>query len=318
MRNKKHKYKNMSEESLKFGNSKKQNKYCSNESNVFTEIIMLFVFSFFLILSWLGFFKLLQFQYIFTIYRYINHSFSTYFPIQLTSNFLILIFLFTEIIITLISTFFIIKLIAIILKKRTNKLFKKKPILISIPIISNSLLFLLGILIKNNNESLNFYYIGLIIDEVSLFALLKINFDKKINHNFFNIDYDNDFMGKVFEDYLFEILLALDLYYCYYVIFQIIYFYSNYNTEILNFSGIVINFSMGLVSLYTNFNLKSIGFNIMYFIIYLGIFIFQFTIREEERKEYQVGYGEIISSLIFLIYFFVENIYLICMNIDND
>ena len=318
MRNKKNKYKNMSEESLKFGNSKKQNKYCSNESDVFTEIIMLFVFSFFLILSWLGFFKLLQFQYIFTIYRYINHSFSTYFPIQLTSNFLILIFLFTEIIITLISTFFIIKLIAIILKKRTNKLFKKKPILISIPIISNSLLFLLGILIKNNNESLNFYYIGLIIDEVSLFALLKINFDKKINHNFFNIDYDNDFMGKAFEDYLFEILLALDLYYCYYVIFQIIYFYSNYNTEILNFSGIVINFSMGLVSLYINFNLKSIGFNIMYFIIYLGIFIFQFTIREEERKEYQVGYGEIISSLIFLIYFFVGNIYLICMNIDND
>ena len=318
MRNKKHKYKNMSEESLKFGNSKKQNKYCSNESDVFTEIIMLFVFSFFLILSWLGFFKLLQFQYIFTIYRYINHSFSTYFPIQLSSNFLILIFLFTEIIITLISTFFIIKLIAIILKKRTNKLFKKKPILISIPIISNSLLFLLGILIKNDNESLNFYYIGLIIDEVSLFALLKINFDKKINHNFFNIDYDNDFMGKAFEDYLFEILLALDLYYCYYVIFQIIYLYSNYNTEILNFSGIVINFSMGLVSLYTNFNLKSIGFNIMYFIIYLGIFIFQFTIREEERKEYQVGYGEIISSLIFLIYFFVENIYLICMNIDND
>ena len=318
MKNKKHKYKNMSEESLKFGNSKKQNKYCSNESGVFTEIIMLFVFSFFLILSWLGFFKLLQFQYIFTIYRYINHSFSTYFPIQLTSNFLILIFLFTEIIITLISTFFIIKLIAIILKKRTNKLFKKKPILISIPIISNSLLFLLGILIKKDNESLNFYYIGLIIDEVSLFALLKINFDKKINHNFFNIDYDNDFMGKVFEDYLFEILLALDLYYCYYVIFQIIYLYSNYNTEILNFSGIVINFSMGLVSLYTNFNLKSIGFNIMYFIIYLGIFIFQFTIREEERKEYQVGYGEIISSLIFLIYFFVENIYLICMNIDND
>ena len=318
MRNKKHKYKNMSEESLKFGNSKKQNKYCSKESGVFTEIIILFVFSFFLILSWLGFFKLLQFQYIFTIYRYINHSFSIYFPIQLTSNFLILIFLFTEIIITLISTFFIIKLIAIILKKRTNKLFKKKPILISIPIISNSLLFLLGILIKNNNESLNFYYIGLIIDEVSLFALLKINFDKKINHNFFNINYDNDFMGKVFEDYLFEILLALDLYYCYYVIFQIIYLYSNYNTEILNFSGIVINFSMGLVSLYINFNLKSIGFNIMYFIIYLGIFIFQFTIREEERKEYQVGYGEIISSLIFLIYFFVENIYLICMNIDND
>ena len=107
MKNKKHKYKNMSEESLKFGNSSKQNEYDSSESGVFSEIIMFFVFSFFLILSWLGLFKLLQFQYIFTIYRYINHSFSTYFPIQLTSSFLILMFLFIEIIITFICSFFI-------------------------------------------------------------------------------------------------------------------------------------------------------------------------------------------------------------------
>ena len=56
----------------------------------------------------------------------------------------------------------------------------------------------------------------------------------------------------------------------------------------------------------------------MYFIIYLGIFFFQFTIREEERKENQVGYGEVVASLIFLIYLFIENIYLICINIEND
>jgi len=318
MKNKKHKYKNMSEESLKFGNSSKQNECNSSESGVFAEIIMFFVFSFFLVLSWLGLFKLLRFQYIFTIYRYINHSFSTYFPIQLTSSFLILMFLFIEIIITFICSFFITKLILYILRKRTNKLFKQNPILISIPLILNSLLFLLGIIIKNNNESLNFYYIGLTVDFISLFALLKINFDKKMKHNFFNINYDNEFIGKVFEDYLFEILLALDLYYCYYVIFQIIFLQSNYNIEILNFSGIVMNVLMGLVSLYINFNLKSIGFNIMYFIIYLGIFFFQFTIREEERKEYQVGYGEVVASLIFLIYLFIENIYLICINIEND
>ena len=308
----------MSQESLKFGNSSKQNECNSSESGVFAEIIMFFVFSFFLVLSWLGLFKLLRFQYIFTIYRYINHSFSTYFPIQLTSSFLILMFLFIEIIITFICSFFITKLILYILRKRTNKLFKQNPILISIPLILNSLLFLLGIIIKNNNESLNFYYIGLTVDFISLFALLKINFDKKMKHNFFNINYDNEFIGKVFEDYLFEILLALDLYYCYYVIFQIIFLQSNYNIEILNFSGIVMNVLMGLVSLYINFNLKSIGFNIMYFIIYLGIFFFQFTIREEERKEYQVGYGEVVASLIFLIYLFIENIYLICINIEND
>ena len=172
---------------------------------------------------------------------------------------------------------------------------------------------------KKKYENLKYYYTGLIIDIISLYVLLKINFDKKIKPNFFMINYgDNDFMKKIFENFFFDILLAIDLYYCYYVIFQIIYLLSNYNIELLNFSGIVINFSMGLVSIYVNFNLKSIGFNIIYLIIYLGIFIFQFTIREEERNEYQIGYGEIILSFIFLIYFFIESIIIFCFNCEID
>ena len=319
MRNKSHKYKNMSAESLKFGNLKNINKNSNSESGIFIEIIMCFIYFFFLILSWAGFLELIKYQYIFTIYRYINYSFSIYFPIQLASFVLLLMFLFTEIIISLICIYFVMKLIMNILKKRKNKIFLRNPIKIIIPIVSNSILFLIGIFMKKKYENIKYYYTGLVIDIISLYVLLKINFDKKIKPNFFMINYgDNDFMKKIFEDFFLDILLAIDLYYCYYVIFQIIYLLSNYNIELLNFSGIVINFSMGLVSIYVNFNLKSIGFNIIYLIIYLGIFIFQFTIREEERNEYQIGYGEIILSFIFLIYFFIESIIIFCFNCDFD
>ena len=50
----------MSEESLKYGNIKKIKKYQSPESGIMTEIIMFFVFSLLLILSWLGLIKLIK------------------------------------------------------------------------------------------------------------------------------------------------------------------------------------------------------------------------------------------------------------------
>ena len=318
MRSKKHKYIKMSEESLKYGNIKKIKKYQSPESGIMTEIIMFFVFSLLLILSWLGLIKLIKYQYIFTIYRYINHSISTYFPIQLSSYILILMIFFIVLIITTSCLFFIIKLIKNILRKNRTKIFNRNPIFTNIPLILNSILFLLGFTIKKHEENPNCYYIGLTIDAISLFVLLKINFDKKIKNDVFSINYENEFIKLIFEDLLFDVLLALDLYYCYYVIFQIIFILSNYNIELLNFSGIISNISLGIVSFYTNFNLKSIGFSIIYLFIYLGIFIFQLTIRKEERNEYQVGYGETILSFIFSVCFLVEFIYISFIKCQND
>ena len=310
----KHKSKKMSEESLKAGNFqklKKANIYYPEKSGIYLEIVMFFIFTFFLILSWLGLIKLYQYQYVFTIYRYINKSVSNYFPIQISSSFLIIMISFIILIISTTCIFFIIKLLLCILKMKTSKLFEKNPIIVTIPIIFNSLLFLLGIII-NKNQEISYCYIGLFIDIFSLFVLLKINFDKKIKNNVFMINFDNECIQIIFENLLYDVLLALDLYYSYYVLFQIIFYLSNYDKEILNFSGIISNLSMGLVSLFTNLKLKSIGFNIIYLIIYLGIIVFQFTIRKEEREEFKVGYGEMILSFIFLINFFAEFIYIIC------
>ena len=321
MKHKKQKYKKMSDEYLKSGYGIKVknieiNDYNKDESGVMTEINMFFIFSFFLILSWLGLIKLYQYKYIFTIYRYNNNTFSTYFPIQISSIFLLLMTLIIVLIISIVCIFFIFKLIMNLIKREGTKIFNKMPILITIPIILNSILFLLGIII-NNNKELSYFYIGLFIVSISLFVLIKINFDKKIKNDVFMINYESDCMKFFFENILFEILLAINIYYCYYVIFQIIYHLSHYSVDILNFSGIIINISLGLTSLYTNNKLKSIGFNLIYLFIYLGIFIFQCTIGTKERVEYHIGYEEMILSGIFFITFIVEYIYLECFDIEN-
>lgn len=320
MKHKKQKYKTMSDEYLKSGYGKVKNietiEYNKDTSGVMAEINMFFIFTIFLILSWLGLIKLYQYKYIFTIYRYNNITFSSYFPIQISSTCLLIMTLIIVLIISISCIFFIFKLIINLLKKERTKIFNKMPIIISIPIILNSLLFLLGIIIQNNNEIL-YFYSGLSIVSISLFVLLKINFDKKIKSDVFMINYESDCMKFFFENVLFEILLAFNIYYCYYVIFQIIYHLSHYSIDILNFSGIIINLSLGLTSLFTNYKLKSIGFNLIYLFIYLGIFIFQCTIGTKERVEFRIGYEEMILSAIFFITFIAEFAYITCFDVEN-
>ena len=320
MKHKKQKYKTMSDEYLKSGYGKVKNietiEYNKDTSGVMAEINMFFIFTIFLILSWLGLIKLYQYKYIFTIYRYNNITFSSYFPIQISSTCLLIMTLIIVLIISISCIFFIFKLIINLLKKERTKIFNKMPIIISIPIILNTLLFLLGIIIQNNNEIL-YFYSGLSIVSISLFVLLKINFDKKIKSDVFMINYESDCMKFFFENVLFEILLAFDIYYCYYVIFQIIYHLSHYSIDILNFSGIIINLSLGLTSLFTNYKLKSIGFNLIYLFIYLGIFIFQCTIGTKERVEFRIGYEEMILSAIFFITFIAEFAYITCFDVEN-
>ena len=320
MKHKKQKYKTMSDEYLKSGYGKVKNietiESNKDTSGVMAEINMFLILTIFLILSWLGLIKLYQYKYIFTIYRYNNITFSSYFPIQISSTCLLIMTLIIVLIISISCIFFIFKLIINLLKKERTKIFNKMPIIISIPIILNSLLFLLGIIIQNNNEIL-YFYSGLSIVSISLFVLLKINFDKKIKIDVFMINYESDCMKFFFENVLFEILLAFNIYYCYYVIFQIIYHLSHYSIDILNFSGIIINLSLGLTSLFTNYKLKSIGFNLIYLFIYLGIFIFQCTIGTKERVEFRIGYEEMILSAIFFITFIAEFAYITCFDVEN-
>ena len=211
------------------------------EKNNFSEIIVICFFSLILILSWLSSKWLIEYQYIFTIHRYTNINFSLYFPFQVSSIFLYIIDIILILSITILCNFVIIKVILNLLTKENNESFSKLPKPIFLSIILNSCLFLLGKLIYDyKSTDYFFYYIGCFIGIICLFCLLKINLDKKYINNYFKIKFENYFLKTMFEIFYFEILLGFNLYYLYYVICQLISYFTN-DLKIEIFLGIICN-----------------------------------------------------------------------------
>ena len=278
----------------------------NNRTNSISKIIIFSLFSFLFILSLLSIQWLYEYRYIFTIRLYINSHISIYFPIQVSSFILYFLNFILIIIISIPSNYFIIKIIINLIKKDNSEHFDKLPKLIFLPIIINLFLFSLSKFIFKYHYIINyFYYIGFLLCFISCLSLIKINLDKIIIDNYFNFNYENDFIKFFFEDVFFEALLGFNIYYLFYTLCQIIRSFI-YDLNIDNYLGIVANIFFGLICLYIIFAIKSFVMPILNFIIFLGIFHFQFTIRKEEREEINLGNGEMILSLVFLLCCFFE------------
>ena len=304
--------------------NKINNKNKKNNNVFLYDILNVSSFSLLFILSWFSLKWLHIYQYIFTIHRYINYGFSIYFPIQVSSLFLYIINVIIIVIITLSYIYYILIFIIKILKKdsiEVNNEFEiineKLSKISFIPILLNSILLLIGkIIYQYYNKSQYFFFIGLVLGLLSLFTLLKINLEEKFVNNS-QINTEINIFYIIFKEYFFQILLAIDLYYCFYVICQIISYLIN-NYEIQNFLGIIANLSLGIVSIYINYKLKSIGNSFFFGILYSGILYFQFTIRPQEREEIKLGCGEALLSGIFLIFCFIEFFYNIVYKYTSD
>ena len=304
--------------------NKINNKNKKNNNVFLYDILNVSSFSLLFILSWFSLKWLHIYQYIFTIHRYINYGFSIYFPIQVSSLFLYIINVIIIVIITLSYIYYIIIFIIKILKKdsiEVNNEFEiineKLSKISFIPILLNSILLLIGkIIYQYYNKSQYFFFIGLVLGLLSLFTLLKINLEEKFVNNS-QINTEINIFYIIFKEYFFQILLAIDLYYCFYVICQIISYLIN-NYEIQNFLGIIANLSLGIVSIYINYKLKSIGNSFFFGILYSGILYFQFTIRPQEREEIKLGCGEALLSGIFLFFCFIEFFYNIVYKFTSD
>ena len=289
-----------------------------NKNNYyFSELLIGIIFSIFLIINWFSLKWLHDYQYIFTIHRYINLYFSVYFPFQISSYFLSIISLFINIVITITCNYFILKIIINIANQEHNESFSELPKFIFIPIILNIFLLFLGKLSFNYYSlRLYFYYIGICIDLISLFSLLKLNLDKMIDNDYFKIIYESEFIKFIFEDCFFEILLVIDLYYCFYVICQIFnYFISNLNID--NFLGIMANIFFGIISLYIIFKFKNFVIPIFIALIFFGFIDFQFTIKKEEKEEKHLGYEELFLSIFFSFCIIIEIIFIALYKYQN-
>ena len=301
----------MADKEVQLRNSEEENDEENFNINKYLfEIIIAIFFCFLLFLSWLSLKWLNDYQYIFTIHRYTNYNFSLYFPIQISSAGLYILDIYLIIVITRVCNYFIIEIIFKIINKECYEIFDRTPKIIIIPIIINCILFYLGKLINDNFEDrYYYYYIGFPLVSISLFFLLKINFEKKLERKYFQINYESPDLEEFFEEYFYELLLALNLYYFFYVLCQIIYYFT-YDLNIENYLGIIADLFYGLVNLYIIWKIDSNIFSTLIMIIFTGIFIFQFSIRDEERKELNLGRGEMILSGIFMCSSFIETTYI--------
>ena len=105
-------------------------------------------------------------------------------------------------------------------------------------------------------------------------------------------------------------MIALDLYYLFYVTCQIIfYFYGSYDIKI--YLGIIVNFCMGIVGTYICYKLKNMVIAFLFEIIFNGIIIFHYyNFSKKERDNINLNSGEVFVSCFFIIGFLIELIYI--------
>ena len=271
----------------------------------FINVISLISFSGLFLLGWLSLIWLYKYNFVFTIFRYVEDSSTLiYFPIQISSKFLYSIIIFILLSIT-ITFFFYIR--AILCFKNFDSFNDKNKSYI-IPISLNLFLFYIGELTHNKGDIFYIYYfIGFFSSIISLFYLIKI---------YYNFDYDNDNLefinyikNSIIYEFFYGSLISLDLYYLFYVSCQIVSYYME-NSEINTFMGIIVNLFMGIVGIYIGFKLKNMVIAFLFEIIYNGIAIFHFSFSEDERKILNLHIFEAILSGIFIIGFLIELIYI--------
>ena len=74
--------------------------------------------------------------------------------------------------------------------------------------------------------------------------------------------------------------------------------------------GITVNFFMGLVGIYISFKLRNMVIALLFDIIYNGIIIYHFNFTENERKNIHLNSMEVVLSIMFIIGFLIEMIYI--------
>ena len=272
----------------------------------FINIISLISFSGLLLLSWLSLIWLNKYHFVFTFYRYEKTISSSieYFPIQVSSLILYAIIIFIILTITVTYIFYIR---AIVFYKNFDILNDKNRNYI-IPITLNLFLFYIGELTHNKSDIFHIYYfIGFGGSSISLFYLIKLYYECEYENDVIN--FNSYLTNTIIYDFFYGGLIALDLYYLFYVTCQIIFYFMG-SIDIKIYLGIIVNLCMGIVALYVSYKLKNMVISLLFEFIYNGIVIFHFSFTENERKNINLNSNEIIFSVLFILGFLIELIYI--------
>ena len=277
-------------------------------TNIFLNGITFISFSGLLILSWLSLIWLYKYHFVFTFYRYekLPNLPKEYFPIQINSFLFYVLIIF----ICLSITFTYILFIKEIIQLHSFDILNDNNKNYIIPITLNLFLFYIGELTHNKSDIFHIYYfIGFVASLISLFYFIKLYYEADLNENEI-IDFKIYFNNVSVYEFFYGSLIALDLYYLFYVTCQIIfYFYGSYDIKI--YLGIIVNFCMGIVGTYICYKLKNMVIAFLFEIIFNGIIIFHYyNFSNKDRKNINLNFGEVLSSGIFIVAFLIELIYI--------
>ncbi len=256
----------------------------------------------FVIIGWISIKWLDEDRLLITFFRtYKQKLFVTYHPIQVTGPILYTLLIITMIIVTIAFIVYMIKSTC----KKDNGFFEKMFDNITrwhwIAMLLHSGLFLIGIC-NDAKHAHDMYVAGIIL---VLFALICLGL------MYYKTDFGtNDYPGALIKKGTYSALLAIDWYYFCYVICQL-YLWDHPSLKNSKNLGIAFDIIMGIVMIIAVFFLKDVLMAIYYFLIYLGILIFFYSMHKDYRKFNKIKVGDVILSIIFMIVFLVLAVFLI-------
>ena len=256
----------------------------------------------FVIIGWISIKWLDEDRLLITFFRTFKQKLIvTYHPIQVTGPILYTLLIITMIIVTVAFIVYMIKSTC----KKDNGFFEKMFDNITrwhwIAMLLHSGLFLIGIC-NDAKHAHDMYVAGIIL---VLFALICLGL------MYYKTDFGtNDYPGALIKKGTYSALLAIDWYYFCYVICQL-YLWDHPSLKNSKNLGIAFDIIMGIVMIIAVFFLKDVLMAIYYFLIYLGILIFFYSMHKDYRKFNKIKVGDVILSIIFMIVFLVLAVFLI-------
>ena len=264
-------------------------------------ILSVLSWSLFILISWISLGSLDNNRIIITFYRPYKKNNLYYKPLQIASGMLFIIILSTNIFSTIS---FIIYMIKSTCKKDDNfynKMFEKYTRFHFGIFILHISLFLIGISEHDFIKRTHSMCSGGII--LVIFSLILLGIIYK------ETNLDNLFHSFFIKKGIYSSFISIDWYYFCYVICQLYSYNNSDSIKKINNISISFIFIMGsLIGIFA-FYFKDVVICIYYFLIYMGIIIFNGTIDKFEKK--YLSKTEIIFSVIFMLGFFALAIVLI-------
>ena len=277
-------------------------KGCPNRVKTICWIFSLISWLLLIVIGWISLKWLIEDRILITFNRPPRKNNSFYNPIQQASVMLLILIILTMIIVTIT---FIVYIIYLILKKDEGFfeiMFDKITMWHWIPILLQSELFLIGIChdsFKNDRDQL---IVGIILVILTLILLGLM---------YYKMDTGGNIRGICVKKGTYSALIAFDWYYFCYVICQL--YMDDHPLKIKDYKNLGISFDiiMGVIMVFAVFFLKDVLIAIYYIIIYLGIFIFYYSIKKNYRKTHDINIADVILSIIFNVVFLVLIIFVI-------